>query len=29
MKIKQIINNNTVISENESGKEIVVFGKGI
>ncbi len=29
MKIKQIINNNTVISENESGKEIVIFGKGI
>ncbi len=29
MKIKQIINNNTVISENASGKEVVIFGKGI
>ncbi len=29
MKIRQIINNNTVISENAGGKEVVVFGRGI
>ncbi|MBE6115252.1 MAG: PRD domain-containing protein [Erysipelotrichaceae bacterium] len=29
MKIEQIINNNTVISKNTQGKEIVIFGKGL
>lgn len=29
MKITRIINNNVVGSVNESGKELVVMGKGI
>ncbi len=29
MRITQVINNNTVVSENARGEEIVVFGKGI
>lgn len=29
MKIVQVINNNTIISQDFQGKEIVVFGKGI
>lgn len=29
MKIKKILNNNAVISENDKGEEIVVMGRGL
>ena len=29
MKVKKVINNNVIISENEQGSEIIVMGSGI